>query len=101
MENIRKKLLIIGLLTVGSVLIILQIPESFVGRLLLPALVGMMYSPEVHDLATPVVSDRVWSLVILATPLIAFLIVMPLSSSVAYLGGLFVSVAFKSFVTQR
>lgn len=95
MENTRTNLILIGLVTIGSIFVILQVPESFVGSLLLPGLIGVMYSSEVQDLATPIIAERIWSLVILATPLIALLIMMPTSSSFAYLGGLLVSTAFK------
>lgn len=100
MENTQRKLLVISLLTILSVLLILQVPEHLVEKILLPALVGIMYSPHIGELSSPILTERILSLLILITPLIAIVILMSFSSGFAYLTGILANRMFKELMIK-
>lgn len=100
MKNTQRKLLVISLLTIFSVILILQVPEHLVEKFLLPALVGIIYSPQIGELSSPLLAEKIMSLIILITPLIAILILMPLSSGFAYLAGILTNRMFKELMIK-
>ncbi|MCR8968756.1 hypothetical protein [Facklamia sp. 7083-14-GEN3] len=100
MNNTKRKLLIISLLTIIAIIIFLKVSENIVVQILLPALVGIIYSPRIGELSSPILSEKMMSLFILLLPLIALLIVMPISSAFAYLGGILASRLFKELMVK-
>ncbi|SDF78183.1 hypothetical protein SAMN05421791_10125 [Facklamia miroungae] len=83
-----------------AIVIFLQLPEDLLIQLLLPALVGLIYSPRMGELSSPVLTEKMMSLFILLLPFIALLIVMPLSSAFAYLGGILASRLFNELMVK-
>ncbi|MGF3113971.1 hypothetical protein ACQV2R_01085 [Facklamia sp. P12937] len=49
MKNTKRKLLVISLLTLFGIILFLQAPEQLVEKILLPALIGIIYFPRLAN----------------------------------------------------